>query len=50
MSAHEFQDANAACGLLPGPASTQLSIFCAYRAAGPAGAVVGGLRTSVPRS
>ncbi len=48
MSAHEFQDANAACGLLPGPASTQLSIFCAYRAAGPAGAVVGGLGFVVP--
>ncbi len=27
MDAREFQDANAACGLLPGPASTQMSIF-----------------------
>ncbi len=44
MDAREFQDANAACGLLPGPASTQLSIFCAYRVAGPAGAIVGGTR------
>jgi chromate transporter len=42
MDAREFQDANAACGLLPGPASTQLSIFCAYRVGGPAGAIVGG--------
>ncbi|MDQ3631172.1 MAG: chromate transporter, partial [Actinomycetota bacterium] len=28
MSARDFEDANAACGLLPGPASTQLAIFC----------------------
>ena len=48
VDAREFQDANAACGLLPGPASTQLSIFCAYRAAGPAGAIVGGLGFILP--
>jgi chromate transporter len=48
MDAREFQDANAACGLLPGPASTQLSIFCAYRVGGPAGALVGGLGFIVP--
>ena len=48
MDAREFQDANAACGLLPGPASTQLSIFCAYRVAGPAGALVGGLGFIAP--
>ncbi len=48
MDAREFQDANAACGLLPGPASTQLSIFCAYRVAGPAGAIVGGLGFITP--
>ena len=48
MDAREFQDANAACGLLPGPASTQLSIFCAYRVAGPAGAIVGGLGFIAP--
>ncbi|MGO9976949.1 MAG: chromate efflux transporter [Solirubrobacteraceae bacterium] len=48
MDAREFQDANAACGLLPGPASTQLSIFCAYRIAGPAGALVGGLGFIAP--
>jgi chromate transporter len=48
MSAHEFEDANAACGLLPGPASTQLAIFCAYRVAGAPGAVVGGLGFIVP--
>jgi chromate transporter len=48
MDAREFEDANAACGLLPGPASTQLAIFCAYRVGGPAGAVVGGLGFIVP--
>jgi chromate transporter len=48
MDAREFQDANAACGLLPGPASTQLSIFCAYRVGGPGGALVGGLGFIVP--
>src|ERR1700761_3915222 len=48
MDAQEFQDANAACGLLPGPASTQLAIFCAYRVAGPMGALVGGAGFIVP--
>lgn len=44
----EFIDANAACGLLPGPASTQLAIFCAQRVAGLPGAIVGGLAFIVP--
>jgi chromate transporter len=48
MDEREFEDANAACGLLPGPASTQLAIFCAYRIAGVAGAIVGGLGFVVP--
>jgi chromate transporter len=48
MDAREFQDANAACGLLPGPASTQLAIFCSYRVAGPAGAIIGGLGFIAP--
>jgi chromate transporter len=48
MDAPSFQDANAACGLLPGPASTQLAIFCAYRVGGWAGAIVGGLGFIVP--
>ena len=43
MDHHEFEDANAACSLLPGPSSTQLAIFCAYRVAGWPGAIVGGL-------
>jgi chromate transporter len=42
LTAEDFEDAVAACNLLPGPASTQLAIFCAWRLAGPAGALVGG--------
>ncbi|HEX3294250.1 MAG TPA: chromate efflux transporter [Solirubrobacterales bacterium] len=48
MDARAFEDANAACSLLPGPGSTQLAIFCAYRVGGPAGAVVGGLGFVLP--
>jgi chromate transporter len=48
IDAREFEDANAACGLLPGPASTQLAIFCAYRVGGIGGAIVGGLGFVVP--
>ena len=38
----EFEDAIAATNLLPGPASTQLAIFTAWRLRGVPGAVVGG--------
>jgi chromate transporter len=48
IDARTFEDANAACGLLPGPASTQLAILCAYRIAGAPGAIVGGLGFIVP--
>jgi chromate transporter len=48
IDARSFEDANAACGLLPGPASTQLAILCAYRIGGPAAAFVGGLGFIVP--
>jgi chromate transporter len=48
VDAQEFEDAIAACNLLPGPASTQLAIFSAQRVAGPLGAVVGGLGFVVP--
>jgi len=48
ITAREFEDANAACGLLPGPASTQMAIFCALRVAGVRGALVGGIAFIVP--
>lgn len=48
IDAREFEDANAACGLLPGPASTQLAIFCAHRVGGLRGAVGGGLAFVLP--
>jgi hypothetical protein len=44
----EFEDANAACQLLPGPASTQMAIYCALRVGGVRGALVGGLGFIVP--
>jgi chromate transporter len=48
MSAREFEDGVAAANLLPGPASTQLAIFCAWRLRGPRGALVGGACFIVP--
>jgi chromate transporter len=48
IDAREFEDAFAACNLLPGPASTQMSIYCAQRVAGRAGALVGGLAFILP--
>ncbi|HEY4830239.1 MAG TPA: chromate efflux transporter [Solirubrobacteraceae bacterium] len=44
----EFEDAVAACNLLPGPASTQLAILIARRLGGARGALVGGLGFIVP--
>jgi chromate transporter len=48
MSASQFEDGNAAVNLLPGPASTQLAIYTAWRTRGVAGALVGGLCFVVP--
>jgi chromate transporter len=48
LDAAEFEDAIAACNLLPGPASTELAIFCAWRVRGRLGAVAGGLAFIVP--
>jgi chromate transporter len=48
IGAVEFEHAIVACNLLPGPASTQLSIFCAWRERGRLGAVVGGIAFIVP--
>jgi len=44
----DFEDAIAACNLLPGPASTQLAIYCAWRVRGRAGALVGAAAFIVP--
>jgi chromate transporter len=48
LDAREFEDAVAVCNLLPGPASTQLTIFCAWRVRGRLGALVGGAAFIVP--
>jgi len=48
LEAREFEDAIAVCNLMPGPASTQLAIFCAWRLRGRAGALVGGAAFIVP--
>jgi chromate transporter len=44
----EFEDAIAATNLLPGPASTQLAIYCAWRLKGVRGALIGGAGFIVP--
>jgi chromate transporter len=44
----EFEDAIATTNLLPGPASTQLAIYCAWRLRGAVGAILGGLCFIVP--
>jgi chromate transporter len=48
IDAHEFEHANAATQLLPGPGGTQLAIYCARRAGGDLGALLGGLAFILP--
>ncbi len=48
LSAEQFEDAIAATNLLPGPGSTQLSIFCAWRLRGVRGALAGGAGFILP--
>jgi chromate transporter len=48
LDSREFEDALATCNLLPGPASTQLAIFCAWRLRGRAGALAGGAAFILP--
>jgi len=43
LSASQFEHAIAATSLLPGPSSTQLAIYCAWRLRGARGALVGGI-------
>ena len=48
LDAREFEDAIAVCNLMPGPASTQLAIFCAWRLRGRPGALIGGAAFIIP--
>jgi chromate transporter len=48
LTEEQFERAIAATNLLPGPASTQLAIYCAWRLRGPAGALTGGLGFILP--
>jgi chromate transporter len=48
LNAHEFEDGISATSLLPGPASTQLAILCAWRLRGRLGALIGGVCFIVP--
>ena len=48
LGAGDFEHGVAATNLLPGPASTQLAIYCAWRLRGIAGALVGGVAFIVP--
>ena len=48
LEPEEFEDGIAATNLLPGPASTQLAIFCAWRLRGTVGGILGGICFIVP--
>ncbi|MGP0100378.1 MAG: chromate efflux transporter [Solirubrobacteraceae bacterium] len=48
LTSDQFERAIAATNLLPGPASTQLAIYCAWRLRGARGALLGGLCFIVP--
>ena len=48
LSEHQFERALAATNILPGPASTQLAIYCAWRLRGGVGALIGGLAFILP--
>jgi chromate transporter len=48
MTDDEFEDGVAATNLLPGPASTQMAIYCAWRLRGATGAVLGGVCFILP--
>jgi chromate transporter len=43
LSAEQYEHAIAAANMVPGPASTQLMIYCAWRLRGSRGALLGGL-------
>lgn len=43
LDTKEFEDGIAATNVLPGPASTQLAVYCAWKLRGALGAILGGL-------
>jgi len=48
LTEEQFERAITATNILPGPASTQLAIYCAWRLQGPKGAIIGGLGFILP--
>jgi chromate transporter len=48
LTDEQFEQGMAAANLLPGPASTQLAIYCAWRLRGWRGAILGGLSFVLP--
>ncbi len=48
LAEDQFERALAAANILPGPASTQLAIYCAWRLRGTRGALIGGLSFILP--
>jgi chromate transporter len=48
MDEHDFEDAVATANLLPGPASTQVALYCAWRLRRLAGLLVGGAGFILP--
>jgi chromate transporter len=48
LGERDFEDGVAVTNLLPGPASTQLAIYCAWRLRRSVGAIIGGLCFIVP--
>jgi chromate transporter len=48
IPSNEFEDAISTCNLLPGPASTQLAIYCAWRVQGVVGGLLGGVCFILP--
>src|SRR3954454_20481389 len=48
LSEEQFAHTIAICNVLPGPAPTQVAIYCAWRLRGRTGALLGGLCFIVP--
>lgn len=48
LSSEEFEHALATTNLMPGPAGTQMALYCAWRVAGSWGLVIGGLSFILP--